>query len=305
MPSILALIDAARVANVFVGDPARFADVTVVDITNLVPLPQPGWSYDGAAFAPPVPAAPLPTPPSDAIQRRKTVRLTASDPAVPVPDWAEYLLLTAVGAGGGGGLGDLGAGAITRRGNGGGAGGLVYELPIPLAGVSTVSVTIGAPGVGGGPGAAQANGTLGGDTVVVAGAITVTCEGGPAGAGDAIGTAKGGRSYVGPRMPGTAEMNATPFAATTDKGAAGTFQRGVFAPSGTDSAVGYGAGAMSLFSPVTGALAAAPTVSQSGADAVGFGGGGSGAVQNDADQGIYRGGHGAPGLAILTFLETI
>lgn len=308
MPSILALIDAARVVNVFVGDPTRFPGVNLIDITNLVPLPQPGWSYDGVAFAPPVPAAPLPPTPSDTIQCRRTVRLTASDPAVPVPAWAEYLVVTAVGAGGGGGLLGQGASAISSRSSGGGAGGYVLDAIVPLAGISTMSVTIGAGGVGGGPtvNTFGAAGSCGGDTVVVAGKTTITCEGGSGATGSASGTVPGGRAYMGPRVPAsmTAEMNVGPFGVSTDKG--GTlFQRGASAGQGQAFNQGYGAGAMSPFSPLAGPLAAAPTTAQSGTDAVGFGGGGAGAVQNNADNGVYRGGHGAPGLVMLTFLETL
>lgn len=244
----------------------------------------------------------------DSVQRRRTVRLTASDPAVPVPSWAEYLVLTAVGGGGAGGLLAQGAAAISACATGGGAGGFVDGVVVPLAGVSSVSVTIGAGGVGGGPttNVFGAAGTPGGDTVVVAGDTTITCEGGKGSTGSSTGNSPGGRAYVGAVVPlgVTAQLDASPFGVANDKGGS-TFQRGASSGAGNALSSGHGAGATSPFSPVTGALSAAPNASKSGTDALGFGGGGSGATQNDADQGIYRGGHGAPGLVLLTFVETL
>lgn len=56
----LALLDGNTVANIIIGDPGKWPGA--IDITDSDPRPGPGWSYDGAVFAPPAQSAPAPKP---------------------------------------------------------------------------------------------------------------------------------------------------------------------------------------------------------------------------------------------------
>ena len=55
MSRAFATIGGGRVANVILADEWPGA----IDVTDLTPRPGPGWTYDGEAFAPPAPVAPV------------------------------------------------------------------------------------------------------------------------------------------------------------------------------------------------------------------------------------------------------
>lgn len=55
MLRVFAIIEGGIVANVIVAD----AWPNAIDVTDANPRPGPGWTYDGEAFAPPVPVAPV------------------------------------------------------------------------------------------------------------------------------------------------------------------------------------------------------------------------------------------------------
>lgn len=56
MARTLAIIEGGIVANIILADSWDGG----IDVTDLVPQPAPGWTFDGQAFAPPAPQAPAP-----------------------------------------------------------------------------------------------------------------------------------------------------------------------------------------------------------------------------------------------------
>lgn len=191
--------------------------------------------------------------------------LTASNAALPVPAWAKAMRVHGIGAGGGGSVAFETIGAV----NAGGCGGIAAGAILPLIGVATVAVVIGAGGVGKAAGSTGAGGK-GADTIITAGPLVMTLEG----ANHVI----QGRAYIGTIGPvggyvanGQAVAGLVPGFGNIDT------------VDGSSSP--FGAGGLGRYDEVG-----------DGANATGYGSGGGGSHGG-------KGGNGAPGLAIIEFLE--
>jgi len=210
-----------------------------------------------------------------------TVTATGS---VTVPDWAEVVNIYGIGGGQGGGNSTT----VGQVGAGGGGGALVSGLAVPLAGATSISVTIGAGGAGA-AGGANTVGAFGGNTAIDLGAQTLTLEGGgQAGAqvarpywGTFTGATSSGQAPL--SINGTGQPS-NPFGA----GASGT-TAGTAAFSGFGAYGMYGSGGQSITTAI------AP-VNFAGGAADGYGSGGGGS------NGTSPGGNGAPGLVMLEFI---
>lgn len=99
------------------------------------------------------------------VPRKQSIRLLASNPSVPIPSWARVAYITGCG----GGAGGSSTAAVSSAAS-------ANRFPLLLSpGATTMSVTIGAGGVGGGSGAA------GGDTIIAIDSVNVLrLTGGPA-----------------------------------------------------------------------------------------------------------------------------
>jgi len=224
--------------------------------------------------------------------RKKTIKLFASDPAVPVPAWAGVVYVTGCGGGGGGGNTSS---AGNLRGAGGGASAFSSRAPIPVpSGLATVQVIIGAAGVGA-AGGSNAAGTDGGKSTVTVGQ-QITLFGGGGGPSLITSGTKGGLGGVpvvggalGRTVVNESQINGEGFFGPASPMSAG-------APGGlsNDGAGGgisiFGAGGLEIKGVV------APGTS--GADGTGYGAGGSGGRDGG------RGGNGSPGFIMLEFEET-
>lgn len=133
------------------------------------------------------------------------------DDTYTIPDGAVSLEIMCIGGGGGAGSGRRGAAGTVRCGGGGGGGGTITQATVRVAdiGTGTLTVTVGLGGTGGPARTTDdqngANGTVGGNTRVLAGS-TVLChaEGGNAGGGGtAAAGAAGAIENIGD-IPGTA-----------------------------------------------------------------------------------------------------
>ncbi len=113
----------------------------------------------------------------------------------PVPAGVERIKVYAVGAGGGGGWSNVVNGAPTPgwqgdHGGGGGGGGVAVKYWSVTPG-DTVTISVGAGGTGGQPGASDDDGSDGADTTVTIDGTTITGHGGTGGAGNASGGFEG------------------------------------------------------------------------------------------------------------------
>jgi len=229
--------------------------------------------------------------------RKKTITLFASDPAVPVPEWAQsgVVYVTGCGAGAGGGNSTTAA----QRGGGGGGGGYAVRLAVPLTGVASISVIIGAPGIGA-DGSSNAAGSNAGTTVITVGGVTVRLDGGKGGL--SVSGGAGGVAIIGADGDLALAFNNQPIGSA---GAASLGLNGSLSPmaSGAGGAPGngpsqrYGTGAMSPFGGGGYGLTSPPAAGETGATATGYGAGGAGS------QGAGKAGDGAPSFVMLEFEE--
>lgn len=243
---------------------------------------------------------------SSAGGQRRQIIVAESNASVPIPEWAQngkgLLYVSGCGGGASGSVWTSGG----SRGSGGGAGGFGMDVQIPIpAGETAVSVLIGAgaPGVVA-PTAVEVPGANGGNTVVTVGTRWVTFEGGKggvnyqtsgAGGVSCFGDVPAGGSNSGPLAGSTAGLNAPPS----------WFGRG--ADGGRGVSPTFGSGARSMFGAGGGIGDAPPAGRSNGKDAnSGFGGGGEGATRGGVTgtAGTATSGAGAPGVAILEFVET-
>lgn len=193
--------------------------------------------------------------------------LTASNAALAVPAWAKVMRVHAVGAGGGGSVAFGTVGAV----NAGGCGGIAAGAILPLIGVATIAVTVGPGGVGKAAGSTGPGGK-GADTVIVAGPLTMVLEG-------ATGIIRG-RAFIGTLPPVGGYVS--------DGQASAGLMAGY---QNTDNVDG-------CMSPFGGGGAGVHGETGDGANAHGYGSGGGGSHGG-------KGGNGAPGLAIIEFLEAM
>ena len=189
--------------------------------------------------------------------------LTASNPALPVPAWAKAARVSGCAAGGGGAVLFGSVGGVLP----GGCGGIAHDALVPLLGVATLAIVIGAGGIGKAAGS-SGQGGAGGNTTLTAGPYILTLEG-------ANGTVRG-RAFIG-TVPPIAGYSA-------DSPAAGLMP-GYIAVEGNGAPSPWGAGG-----------AYEPSEVGDGGNATGYGAGGGGSHGG-------KGGNGAPGLLIIEFLE--
>lgn len=189
--------------------------------------------------------------------------LTASNPALAVPAWAKAMRVSGVGGGGGGSVAFGTIGAV----NAGGGGGIAHDALLPLIGVATLAIVIGAGGIGKAAGS-SGQGGAGGNTTLTFGAHVLTLEG-------ANGTPRG-RAYIGP-APGSSGWS-------VDAPSAGLMPGYI---AGTDNGAPSPWGGGGLYEP---------SAIGDGGNATGYGSGGGGSHGG-------KGGNGAPGLMIIEFLE--
>ena len=231
-----------------------------------------------------------------------------------VPTTATALRITCVGGGGGGGGGGAASSSLAQVGGSGGASGTCSEQVVMVTGGTELTVIVGAGGAGGaggssGGGNAGSNGTIGGDSTVTGGAVSVRGSGGPGGKGAAgnstspvSGAAYGGRSglFVNSATAGCGGASATaggaPISYSPGGGAGGS------SASGTSGGAGGGAGG-ATGGGSTGA-GGAPAGGSGGAGqqatvASGGGGGGGGGTAGGA------GGPGGAGAAGMVVIEVV
>lgn len=231
------------------------------------------------------------TPTAVEMPRKKTVQITASDPAVQVPAWAQNGLVFVSGcAPGQGGANSTTAG---QRGAGGNAGAYAIRVSIPVNGATTIAVEIGASSVGA-PGSSNTNAAAAGNTTVTVGSAILTLEGGN--------PTSSSRAYFGPSVPSSMASNqgVAPFGNPSNAlglGASPSPLAGGGQPgSGSQPVGGYGAGAHSPFG-AGGAGVSSVTANMPGGDGTGHGSGGAGS------NGAGKAGDGAPSIIWIEFEE--
>lgn len=229
--------------------------------------------------------------------RRQIVRLTASNPAVPVPAWAGIVYVSGCGGGGGGGNST----ASSQRGGGGGAGGYAVRVPVPLQGAQTVSVVIGALGAGA-LASANAAGADAGNTEIVIGSVEIRLGGGKGGQDAAGGL--GGSAILGTAADLGLAQNNHPVGVVADlsqglSGPASPLASGAKGAPGNIPVQRYGAGGISPFGGGGAGITSLPAGITPGGDAAGYGAGGAGS------QGAADAGDGTQGLLILEFEEAL
>lgn len=212
---------------------------------------------------------------------------TSSGIYTPTPGTNRIVVKVQAQGGGGGGAGAAGA---TQNAVGGSGGGGAYAEVYYATGFSGAAVTIGTTGAGGTAGAN--NGTPGGTASFIlagGGNASVTCPGGPAGAGGAPFTATSGSIGASPTLGGAAPtiINGTTL---------------VSAPGGA-SGPGIGLGVLNqVYSSTGGASALGQgglSAIQGGAGANGLGFGGAGSGGTSANSSATAGGNPAPGVVIV------
>jgi len=245
-----------------------------------------------------------------AAQRRETHILTSSNPALPIPLWAQggggIVYVTGVGGGAGGSASGLAA----SLGAGGGAGGYAVTHPVIIPpGVLSVAAVIGAGGAGGSVSSDTTSfGGPGGQTSLTVGANVIRLNGG--GNGTSQTSMAGGWAYMnavpmeqsGSSNVGAAWLGATTTASAGSGAASGASTLGVGAGGslGNQNSHGFGAGAPSLFGSCL-IRTSAPSANSNGVNATGHGAGGQSAAWFAG--GAVTAGNGSPGLLILTFVE--
>lgn len=229
--------------------------------------------------------------------RRQIITLTASNPALAIPSWAQggkgILKISGCAAGGGGGGGN----ATNYVGGNGSAGawalGAVLLIP---AGASTVNAVIGAPGSGG---ALNTNGTAGGHTEVSFNGDTFARfrMGGGAGGGGATGSANGNGSNGVTSIVAIGDGSAPPVWLSPSGGS--NAANGIAIAQGLSVMAGYpfGAGGPGVVASGSGGIYLSST--PYGTLDLGYGGGGKGGAVGSV------GGNGGPGILILEFVEAL
>lgn len=221
-------------------------------------------------------------------QRRAMFVLTTSDPAFPIPSWAQdgkgVLYVTGCGGGGSGGVNTT----TGQRGGGGGSAAVAVRVPLNIpSGATTLSATVGA----GAPGVSAAGtsaGMFGGESSVsIGGVVRLKLGGGGAGAI----TSGGSGGFV--NLPATNGPAYTSTAAGLGAGVAGG--------SGNTTNGGFGAGAPSAFGLGGDGFTSGPSANTNGGNASGNGAGGAGALWLSGA--AATSGAGAPGFLILEFVE--
>lgn len=237
--------------------------------------------------------------------RRKIITLTASNPAVPIPTWAQngksIVYVSGCGGGASGAISDVAG----QRGPGGSAPGQCLGVPLPIAaGLTTVAAVIGAAG----PGVAAAvatPGIAGGESSLTVGALSVVLKGAPATPTGSY--APGGIALVNPAasVTGTAADGTAPASyglVGQDHAYDAHLFKGCRGGAGTGADPDrYGAGASSLFGRGGPGLASAPANGTPGGNASGNGAGGAGANCTGAT--ATTSGSGTPGILILEIVE--
>jgi hypothetical protein len=224
---------------------------------------------------------------------------TASNPSVAVPSWARAVRINAVAGGASGAVG------VPNHGGGGGAGANAIDLMMLIpAGLSTMDVTIGA-GAAATTATVDTNGQTGGDTIITLGAASrIVLRGGTGGTANAGNYNGGGGGQGSFRFdPVISTDNSIPVTYGNDtRESANGYVPGISgAPgdSGPRGAGGYsrfGAGGLGFSALIT-----APGVN--GNPGRGFGSGGSGTRY--VSGAAVSSGAGAPGIAIIEFLEAV
>lgn len=213
--------------------------------------------------------------------------ITVNTPALAIPAWAKVVRITGTGGGAGGGN----TNTVDIRGAGGGAGGVARDALLMVGAELSLAVTVGAAGAGAAAGS-NAAGSNGGDTVVALGSKVITLRGGKAGA---IPTQEGagGKALAGVVYfeTNSLDLGDRTWLEGLSQGLPG--QRGDLYGSGAPSL--FGAGGPALHEN-TGSFPPVPA-NTPGGNAVGYGAGGAGG------HGTGKGGDGAPGIAIIEFLE--
>lgn len=192
-----------------------------------------------------------------------TVQEFTSDGVWSKPLGCRYIVLEAVGGGGGGGSSNVGS----AGGGGGGSGAASGRSTINVAGIASLTLTIGLGGTGGSTG----NGNSGTDTTIVGTGVNLTAPGG------GLGASNGASSPAATAV----DFDVNFVGQAGDLGGASTFER-----SGKGGNTPYGYGGNGKFAP------------SSGNDGDGFGSGGSGGLSNSAAN--QDGGDGADGKVIIT-----
>ncbi|SFK79491.1 DUF2793 domain-containing protein [Methylorubrum salsuginis] len=249
--------------------------------------------------------------------REEVAVVTATGPWTK-PSWAREVTCIAIGGGGGGGSGRRGAGGSVRTGGGGGgAGGLAEETFLASELAATLSIEIGAGGLGGAAVAADnANGNPGGQggasRVVSNGLGILAASGGLGGQGGSTGSAGGGLAGSAFTMDiggsgngasssgsgGTAPQAANGYRAGAGGGAGGGLTSGDTPSPGGFSGYGYliGNGRVTPISAGGNAPGGNGSVGAAKSWQRGFGGGGGGGAGGNA-AGTVAGGNGGIGAA--------
>lgn len=244
---------------------------------------------------------PLSSALSGSTPRRQIVTLTASNASLPIPSWAQggkgIVYVTGCGGGGSGGVrADSGT-----RGGGGASAMSVVALPFVIpAGITTLSVVIGAGGAG--PSAtAQAAGNAGGQTSLnIGNAISLVIDGGAGGSGDLAGGAVANLAATINRAENSTTAGISPSATGAFAASQVTIIGASQGQSGNANP-GFGAGGGGMFGRGGAGIAVAPTANTDGANGNGYGSGGAGALWLAG--GAAKAGDGGPGLLILEFVE--
>lgn len=227
--------------------------------------------------------------------RSRTVVLTSSNAAVPVPEWAGLVYVTGCGAGASGSII-----STTGSGAGGAAGAFAIRHPIPIPdAVSSIAVTVGAAGAAVGPVSSGA-GNAGGTTSITVDTVTLHLGGGLAPAANSTSPKGGVPRFDNSSGDHTSYIPISNNGATMREGLAASSTLGVGSAGGSGNNVqGYfGAGGWSPFGGGGAGRWATPAVDTNGEDATGYGAGGSGG------RGTATSGAGSPGMVILEFVET-
>lgn len=250
----------------------------------------------------------IPSPHAAGGPRRQVVRVLSSK-TVLVPQWARngagMVYITGCGPGGSGGV----TTSTTGYGGGGGAGGSVIRLPVPLVGVDSVPVIIGAPGAAV-VSATDAFGNTGGNTTVTIGNLVLTLAGGASGGSSNAG--RGGDAFFGVLVLGGQGSWAAPLVKYSGASVVGTGYIGWLIPGG-DGVSGatssgtvspYGGGGHCVFGAGGRGRTSAPSALTNGESGQGWGGGGASATTFNTGSPATSGA-GAPSFVDLEFVEGV
>lgn len=222
---------------------------------------------------------------------------TASNPSVAIPSWARAIRLNACAGGASGAVG------VANIGGAGGAGGTAIDLVMLIpAGLSTMDINIGAGGASS-TSTVDAVGQAGGDTIITLGTASRIVlrggVGGQAGAGNFTGGSGGAVSFRFDAVSTADQSSPFSYGNDTRNAVVGLCVGISGAPGDAEprSAGGYsrfGAGGLGFSALIT-----APGTNGNPGRGHGSGGSGTRYVSGAA----VSSGAGAPGIAILEFLE--